>query len=112
MLDEPLTVTRFHGGNAGKVGRYASADIFDSRVAVREDLALLQEWGNRITKQTTVELPAGTTIWVGRAAPQTGKNGVTLSGGGSQVYIEGVGGKLDPSWFTSTKWFRSYRGDN
>ena len=51
--------------------------------------ALLQEWGNSITKITRVELPKGATIWVGHAAPQVGKNGNNLAGGGSQVFIDG-----------------------
>jgi hypothetical protein len=109
VLEQPLTVIRFHGGNAGKVGRFATGDAFTSRVDARSQLAVLQEWGNTFTKKTTVELPAGTEIWTGRAAPQTGRNGAVLPGGGSQIYIDG---KLNSSWFKSTEWFRSYKGNN
>jgi len=70
---------------------------------------LLQEWGNSITKTTTVVLPKGTVVWVGRAAPQVGKNGKTLPGGGTQIFIDG---KLEPDWFKQSKWFRSDKGKN
>jgi hypothetical protein len=70
---------------------------------------LLQEWGNSITKLTTAVLPKGTSVWVGRAAPQVGKNGKTLPGGGSQIFIDG---KLDADWFKDTVWFRSDRSKN
>jgi hypothetical protein len=109
VLDEPLTVFRSHGGNASKVGRFTTLDVFDSRVDTRNGLALLQEWGNSVTKLTTVELPKGTSVWVGKAAPQVGKNGTTLPGGASQIFIDG---KLDADWFTDTKWFRSERSKN
>jgi hypothetical protein len=109
LLEQPLTVTRFHGGRSGKIGRFATADNFNSRVDAREQLAVLQEWGNAFTKKTTVELPAGTEIWVGRSAPQTGKNGTVLPGGGSQIFIDG---QLNKTWFKGTEWFRSYKGNN
>lgn len=55
-------------------------NLYKSKVEVRKNLALLQDWGNSITKMTTVELPKGTSIWVGRAAPQVGSNRVKLPG--------------------------------
>ncbi len=56
VLDEPLTVYRAHGGKAAKEGRFTSSDIFQSRVDVRKDLALLPEWDNRWDNrgQTTI----------------------------------------------------------
>jgi len=42
----------------------------------------------------TAEVPAGTTIYIGAAAPQPIANGGTLLGGGDQVYIPSV----DGSW--------------
>ncbi len=104
-----MTVYRAHGGKAAKEGRFTSSDIFQSRVDVRKDLALLPEWGNSITKMTKVELPKGTTVWVGKAAPQVSKNGKTLPGGGSQVFIDG---ELNSSWFKDTKWFGSDKSKN
>jgi hypothetical protein len=46
---------------------------------------------------------------VGRAAPQIGKSGNELAGGGSQVFIDG---ELKASWFKETNWFRSDAGKN
>lgn len=103
VLDKPLTVSRFHGGKSGQIGRFASGDAFNSRRAVRQRLALKQEWGNRISKQSDVALPEGTVIWRGQAAPQLQKNGKLLRGGGDQIWIES---DLNPACFNNTAHFK------
>lgn len=81
----------------------------DSCIFLSWSLALPREWGNSITKLTTVELPTGASVWAGKAAPQVGKNGTTLPGGGSQIFIDG---KLNTNWFKDSAWFRSDRSKN
>lgn len=115
VLDEPLVVQRFHGGGSSAKGSFATTDIFKSRVDVREQLALPYTWadgaaGNAVTKVTTIELPAGTRIWSGRAAPQIdGISGRVYQGGGDQIYIDAW---IKDEWITDTRWFRSDRGKN
>jgi hypothetical protein len=93
-LDEPLLVQRFHGGGSSAKGSFATTEIFKSRVDVREQLALPYTWsdgaaGNAVTKVTTIELPAGTRIWSGRAAPQIdGVSGKVYQGGSNQIWID------------------------
>lgn len=65
------------------------------------DLALKPEWGNSAESVTTVNVPKGTTVYEGTAAPQTlnesaGGTG-QLIGGGNQTYIPRK--KLNPIWF-------------
>jgi hypothetical protein len=115
VLDEPLLVQRFHGGGSSAKGSFATTEIFKSRVDVREQLALPYTWsdgaaGNAVTKVTTIELPAGTRIWSGRAAPQIdGVSGKVYQGGSNQIWIDA---RIQDDWMRDTRWFRSDRGKN
>ncbi|WMJ75625.1 RHS repeat-associated core domain-containing protein [Cytophagaceae bacterium ABcell3] len=102
LLEAPIVVYRVHGGKAGKIGRFLSSEKFTSRLSARERLALKQEWGNSISKITRVEIPAQTTIWKGKAAPQIQNNGKLLKGGGDQIWLD----ELDPNWFKTTYHFK------
>ena len=115
VLDEPLLVQRFHGRGSSTKGSFATPDIFKSRVDARERLALPYTWsdgaaGNAVTKVTTIELPAGTRIWSGKAAPQIdGISGKVYQGGGNQIWIDA---QIQDDWIKDTRWFRSDRGKN
>ena len=115
VLNEPLLVQRFHGGGSSTKGAFTTTDIFKSRVDVREQLAMPYTWsdgtaGNAVTKVTTIELPVGTRIWSGRAAPQIdGVSGKVYQGGGNQTWIDAT---IQDNWIRDTRWFRSDRGKN
>ncbi|GAB1263393.1 hypothetical protein [Aurantivibrio infirmus] len=110
ILDEPLEVQRFHGGGSSTKGRFATTDVLKTRPEAREKLALPYVWsdggkGNTITKVTTIELPAGTSVWMGKAAAQVdGKSGKLYGGGGNQIVIDD---RVKDSWIQETNWFRS-----
>ncbi|MHB0984505.1 MAG: DUF637 domain-containing protein, partial [Sulfuricella sp.] len=89
-LSEPITLYRVWGGNAGKMGQYWSATPPAGPLQSQIDLALRPEWGNTATQVTTIQVPAGQTIYQGAAASQGGAQ----IGGGSQVFIP----RVDPSW--------------
>src|SRR3990167_6782362 len=109
ILTEEEAYERYSGGKAGRVGRYATTDIFKSRLVARQKMALLQEWGNSISKRGLVTLPEGTVVWEGNAAEQISKSGKVLSGGATQVYIEGIDGKINSDWFDKPEFFRGNR---
>ncbi len=98
-LSPPLTVTttedltffRAWGGESGEIGRWISGTVPESAEAAQSSLSLPP--GNTAEFVSQVNLPAGTTLEVGQAAPAFGQ-----SGGGIQYRIVG---DLDPSWFGS-----------
>jgi filamentous hemagglutinin len=53
------------------------------------DSALNPAWGNNALNATRIDVPAGTHIFEGIAAPQGG-----LVGGGNQIFIQNV----NPAW--------------
>jgi RHS repeat-associated protein len=100
-LSSPLTVTttedmtffRAWGGESGEIGRWLSGTLPDSAEAAQSSLSLPP--GNTAEFVSEVNIPAGTTLEVGQAAPAFGQ-----SGGGIQYRIVG---DIDPSWFSSAK---------
>ncbi len=52
------------------------------RLQATIDYAIRPEWGNTLERLVAVQLPKGTKIFVGPAAPQRG-----LVGGGVQVFV-------------------------
>jgi RHS repeat-associated protein len=90
-LDKPIEVYRTWGGSAGIEGRdgtyYSLSAPEGSPDAIRQLFALLPEWGNTLENTNAVTIPAGTTVYIGPAAPQTSQTGVTYTGGGIQVYV-------------------------
>lgn len=89
VTQEETTLYRVYGGKAGQLGSYWTTTKPQGPVQSIIDSALDQSWGNTATNVVTINVPKGTTIYQGFAAPQGG-----LVGGGVQVYIE----RVDPSW--------------
>ena len=99
-LEKDATFYRVYGGKADKVGSYMSATPQNGGMQSQIDLALNPEWGNTATNVCKVNVPAGTTIYSGTAAPQIINNGTgTLMGGGSQIYIPRR--VVNPAWFSN-----------
>jgi len=88
-LGSDTTLYRVWGGGADELGQYWSRTAPSGPLQSTIDLALDPMWGNNATNVVTIEVPPGTTIYEGFAAPQGG-----LVGGGSQVYIPGI----NPAW--------------
>jgi Flp pilus assembly pilin Flp len=89
VLDEPVTLYRVYGGEAGELGKYWTRTKPSGPLQSRMDLALDPAWGNTATQVTTIKVPKGTTIFEGAAERQG-----NLLGGGNQIVIP----KVDPSW--------------
>jgi len=86
---ETTTLYRVYGGKAGELGPYWTRTPSRGPLQSQIDSALLPEWGNTALSTTRIEVPSGTIIFEGFAAPQG-----RLVGGGNQVVIQHV----DPSW--------------
>jgi RHS repeat-associated protein len=101
-LAEDLVVHRQYGGNdatgAGAIGNWWTTKPISGPMQGQMDSAILPEWGNTLQNVSTAHIPAGTTVYVGYAGPQTASSGVLqLAGGGVQIYIPGV----NPTWMIS-----------
>ena len=77
------------GPNGNPAGNYWTASNPSGPVQAIIDFALRAIWGNPATIVTQANIPAGTTIFQGAAAPQAG-----LVGGGTQIYIP----NFNPAW--------------
>jgi len=93
ILEQSLTLYRGWGGDAGPLGRFWTTIAPNGPLQLQLDSALVPSWGNTLSGISTIEVPAGTTIYEGFAASQSMGYG-SLLGGGSQVYIPTV----NPSW--------------
>ncbi|QDT78619.1 hypothetical protein Mal35_20680 [Gimesia maris] len=95
-LSEPVTLYRVYGGKAGELGPYWTRTKPTGPLQSRLDSALLSEWGNTARNVTTIQVPRGTTVFEGFAAPQVGKAKPfeTIIGGGNQVCIP----RVNPDW--------------
>jgi hypothetical protein len=89
VTPEATTLYRVYGGKAGELGPYWTRTPPAGPLQSQIDNALLPQWGNTAQNVTRIQVPSGTTIFEGFAAPQGG-----LVGGGNQVFIPCV----DPSW--------------
>jgi RHS repeat-associated protein len=88
-LANPTTLFRAWGGTASQVGQFWTRTAPTGPLQAAMDLGLNPAWGNTAANITSIEVPAGVTIFEGVAAAQ----GCYL-GGGSQVFIPLV----NPAW--------------
>ena len=88
-LQEDLVLTRYSGGRSQPIGQFWTRTTYSSPGRAQQYLALPPE--NTAVNTTTIRVPAGTTVYEGKAAAQKawGENG-----GGNQVFIPYV----DPAW--------------
>ena len=94
VVQQETTLYRVYGGKAGSIGSYWTDVPPNGPLQSVEDSALNPAWGNSAQYVSTIQVPAGTTIYRGFAAPQPLTGGGSLIGGGSQVYIP----KVNPDW--------------
>ena len=89
-LQYELKLVRVFSNDASKEGHYLSTTPPLSRSYAIRRLALKREWGNRATKQVEATIPAGTTIYIGIAAPQDPST--LYPGGAQQTVVEDLTG--------------------
>ncbi|WP_232218420.1 hypothetical protein [Leptospira wolffii] len=99
ILTKDALLYRYHGGVSGIAGPFLSFTRFINRGRAINSLAVIPEWGNKMSKVTIMRVPKGTKVYIGKAASQQAKNGQVYSGGGNQVYIP----KVKESWAVKTK---------
>ncbi len=99
VTDKPTTLYRVYGGNSRQQGSYFTTVKPAGPDQTKIDSALLSEWGGTAEKYVKIEVPAGTTLYKGKAAPQVGdtKTFESVLGGGDQIVIPRE--KLNPEWF-------------
>ena len=81
---------KYHGVNnrTGKTHNYVTNKRYASEQELRDELAILDEWGIKIDRVTTFKPAQGTWISEGVAAAQTGVTGEVRPGGGYQGLID------------------------
>ena len=89
-LQYELKLVRVFSDDSSKQGRFLSTTLPLSRTYAIRRLALKQAWGNRATKQVEATVPAGTTIYIGIAAPQDPPQ--LYPGGAQQTVVEDLTG--------------------
>ena len=94
VLQQETTLYRVFGGEAGPIGSYWTDVPPTGPLQSVQDSALNPEWGNSAEYVSTIQVPAGTTVYRGFAAPQPLEGGGGLIGGGSQVYVP----RVNPDW--------------
>ncbi|GEM_PF-1380722 len=85
VTSEPTMLYRVYGGNSPNIGPYWTRTPPAGALQSRIDSALLPQWGNTAENIVKIQVPAGTRIFEGFAAPQG-----ELVGGGNQVFIPNV----------------------
>ncbi|WP_136069222.1 two-partner secretion domain-containing protein [Modicisalibacter radicis] len=93
VTTEATTLYRVMGDKGKTAGGYWTQTKPAGPLQSVIDSALDQNWGNTATRVVEMDVPVGTRIFEGVAAPQRG-----LVGGGNQVYFDRVINPLDPSW--------------
>ena len=93
VTTEPTKLYRVIGDNGNPTGGYWTRAKPKAPLASVVDSALDQNWGNTATRVVEMEVPAGTKLFEGIAAPQRG-----LVGGGNQIYFDKKVNSLNPEW--------------
>ena len=91
-LQDYTTLYRAYGGTAGPIGGYWTRQKPAGPLQAVIDSALEQGWGNTATRVHSINVPPGSIIFEGYAAPQKG-----LTGGGNQVVFES-GFRVPKEW--------------
>ncbi|WP_311135642.1 two-partner secretion domain-containing protein [Yoonia vestfoldensis] len=93
VTTEPTTLYRVIGDNGNPAGGYWTRVEPQGPLQSVIDSALDQNWGNSATTVVQMEVPAGTRLFEGVAAPQRG-----LVGGGNQIYFDRNINPMKPEW--------------
>ncbi|OMH36545.1 hypothetical protein BGP75_09635 [Motiliproteus sp. MSK22-1] len=94
---------KYHGkdNRLGKTHNYVTQKQYTSEVELRNDLAILDEWGIEIDRVTTFRPPKGTWVSEGTAAKQVGDFTDEFRPGG------GYQGLLDINNLPKSSWIRT-----
>ena len=88
--NKTIYLYRTYGGEAGKLGSYATTSPASTKAEARQNLALLPEWNNTIEEEVVLKIPEGTKLNIGKVGPQIShENGMLYPGGADQIKIIG-----------------------
>ena len=79
VTNEEITLYRYFGYKAN--GGFITTTPAESAIQVKNESAILPEWKNTLQYEAEIVVPKGTTLQVGKVAPQVTKGGTVLSGG-------------------------------
>jgi len=86
VTTEPVTLYRVYGGAASAEGSFCTTEPCVNKAKTQDALALKNEWGNTISKEAQITVPAGTKLNIGRVAPQN-DGGKILKGDADQIIL-------------------------
>jgi hypothetical protein len=88
VTEQDVLLYRVFGGNAEAGGAFVSTRPVLDRISAKVDLALLPEWKNTRMYEAVIRVPKGTTLNIGKVAPQTlDATGTVLRGRADQVLM-------------------------
>ncbi|WVK92792.1 hypothetical protein SA496_24260 [Pseudomonas sp. JS3066] len=93
VTTEPTKLYRVISDNGNPTGGYWTRTKPEGPVQSIIDSALDQKWGNTATKIVEMQVPIGSRLFEGVAAPQRG-----LVGGGNQIYFDKTLNPLKSDW--------------
>ncbi|WP_417836298.1 DUF637 domain-containing protein [Thalassospira tepidiphila] len=93
ITTEPTKLYRVISDNGNPSGGYWTRNKPEGPLQSVIDSALDQNWGNTATRVVEMEVPAGTRLFEGAAAPQRG-----LVGGGNQIYFDEQINPMNEDW--------------
>ncbi|MDE9545333.1 hypothetical protein [Xenorhabdus bovienii] len=77
----------FFGGNACIDGGFVTTSPSSNKIQAKIDSALLPEWKNTRQYESTIVVPKGTRLQVGKVKEQFTKSGTKLDGGADQIVL-------------------------
>ena len=101
VTTEDITLYRDFGYKAKANGGFATTVPAESAIQAKNDSAILPEWKNTLQYEAEIQVPKGTTLQVGKVAPQTTKGGTVLTGGADQIIL--------PQGWDDATWIQSVR---
>ncbi|WP_421710314.1 hypothetical protein [Algihabitans sp.] len=93
IATEPTKLYRVISDDGSPAGGYWTRTKAEGPLQSVIDSALDQNWGNSATRVVEMDVPVGTKLFEGVAAPQRG-----LIGGGNQIFFDRNINLLDPAW--------------
>ena len=101
VTDVDITLYRDFGYKARANGGFATTSPAENVIQVKYDSAILPEWKNTLQYEAEIVVPKGTTLQVGKVAPQITKGGTVLPGGADQIIL--------PQGWDDATWIKSVR---
>ncbi|PHM69407.1 hypothetical protein [Xenorhabdus kozodoii] len=87
VTTEDVVLYRTFGGYAKIDGGFVTTLPAKNKIQAKIDTALLPEWKNTRQYESTIIVPAGTKLQIGKVKEQFTRSGTKLEGGADQVIL-------------------------